>query len=168
MPSSFLSPLYWRISSTTGCLVFIDSRTSSDVTYCPVFVFLGLSITFSLSNSTSPTCLGERMLKLYPVWEKICSSMDFILSVNRCDVSFSDSRSILTPFLSIYARTRTSGISIFLNRSVVPSFSSSLSRIPLSCMVTSASSQAYSYICSGFSCDMFFWFFPLGPMSSSI
>ena len=64
VPNSFFSPRCSRIFSTTGCLCRRLSSTSSEVTYWPVLVFFAFSTIFSLSNSTSPTCLGEAMLKV--------------------------------------------------------------------------------------------------------
>ena len=49
-----------------ACLLRRLSSTSSEVTYWPVLVFLAFSTILSLSNSTSPTCLGEAMLKVSP------------------------------------------------------------------------------------------------------
>ena len=112
VPSSFFNPLCSKMSSTISLLCFSCCSTSSLVTYCPVLVFLGLSMIFILPNKISPTCFGEAMLKGSPASSYIRLSSSSILLVKIFDVSCSDAVSRQTPFISISANTRTRGISM--------------------------------------------------------
>lgn len=112
VPNSFFNPLCSSILPTISCFPLSCCSTSSDVTYCPVFVFLGFSTIFSLPNKISPTCLGDAMLNSSPASSYMRFSMSLSLLVRISDVSASAAVSILTPFSSISASTCTSGISI--------------------------------------------------------
>ena len=153
---------------TTGCLASRLCRTSSLVTYCPVLVFLGLSMICSLPKRMSPTCFGLPMLNVSPASLYISCSYCFMRSVNILDVSCRASVSRQTPFSSMSASTRTSGISMFQKSSSKPS---SFRRGSSRCFrrkVMSASSAAYSQMSVGERSRIFFCFFPFGPISSSM
>ena len=168
VPSSFFSPRCCSMSCTMGCLCCTCVSTSSEVTYCPVFVFLGFSTIFSLPKSMSPTCRGEAMLNGSPARVYIFSSISCMRLVKRVEVSRSDAVFILAPLRSMWASTGTSGISISWKSFSHPSLFSSASRMFFSFRVTSASSQAYSYICVPVRSRILRCPFPRGPMSVSI
>ena len=129
---------------TIGLLLSRLCSTSSLVTYCPVFVFLGLSIICNLPKRISPTCFGLEILNSSPASLYISCSYCFIRSVNIFDVSCSASVSKHTPFSSISANTRTKGISIFQKSSSTPSSFKRGSSTFFRRKVMSASSAAYS------------------------
>ena len=129
---------------TIGCFDSILCSTSSLVTYCPVLVFLGLSIICILPKRMLPTCFGLDMLNSSPASLKISTSYCLIRSVNIFDVSFNASVSMRTPVSSMSASTRTRGISMLQNNSsTLSSFSLGASTF-FRRKVMSASSAAYS------------------------
>ena len=142
--------------------------TSSEVTYWPDFVFLGLSTSCILPNNTSPTCFGEEILNSSPASSNACFSYCSMRSVNCFWVSFSELVSSLTPLISMSANTFTSGISMSWKSFSPPTSFSFGSSAFFSLKVTSASSAAYSYTSFGLMSRMFFCDLPFGPISSSI
>lgn len=60
---SFFSCRCLRIRGITGCLSANFSRIASEVENCPLFVRFALGSSFRFSNRSSPTSLGEEMLK---------------------------------------------------------------------------------------------------------
>ena len=112
VPRSFFSPRWASMSSTMGFLWRSCCSTSSDVTYCPVFVFLGLSTIFILPKRISPTCFGDAMLNSSPAASYICVSSWRMREVSMDDVSASESVSMRMPLSSISASTGMRGISI--------------------------------------------------------
>ena len=127
-----------------------------------------MSVIFISSKSTSPTCFGDDTLNSRPARLCMRSSRSFIRLVRMFDVSASDSVSILTPPSSIEASTGISGISMSAKSDDAPMRSSSGSSLFFSIRVTSASSAAYSYTCSGARSRIDSCFFPFGPISSSM
>ena len=120
VPSSFFSARWASMSATTGLLCESCCSTSSEVTYCPVLVFLGLSTIFILPNSISPTCLGEAMLNSSPASLYMRCSMSCMRAVSVADTSASVLVSMRTPVVSMSASTGTRGISISVNSSQAP------------------------------------------------
>lgn len=116
----FFKPLCSNMSATISCLPRSVCSTSSLVTYWPVLVFLGLSVIFISSKSTSPTCFGDDTLNSRPARLCMRSSRSFIRLVRMFDVSASDSVSILTPPSSIEASTGISGISMSAKSDAAP------------------------------------------------
>ena len=58
--------LYSKINLTNEFSLASSERTSSEVEYWPVLVFLGFLLIFIWSNKISPSCFGEEILNSAP------------------------------------------------------------------------------------------------------
>ena len=112
--------------------------------------------------------MGDAKLKRTPACAYTFSSNCLASTSNSLLYSFKKLLSILTPSNSISASTRTSGFSTFSKtRSTSFSFNKG-TKTCFNCNVISASSPAYSVICSTATSRMLPWFFPFLPMSASM
>ena len=87
-----------------GCLSLSLINVSSEVEYCPDLVFFGLSVNFKSSNSTSPNCLGEETLNVFPEIYTISFSSLNSSSSNCLEKASKNLISILIPLFSISSR----------------------------------------------------------------
>ena len=132
------------MSLTIGCLPSRVLSVCSSVLYCPVFVFLALSMRPRWSKRISPSCFGEAMLKVLPAccW-MLCASR----SICCCSSMPIDARapvSMAMPSISMRVSTGRRGASIFSRMRSCPDSASCGRIFSASCHVTSASSAAYS------------------------
>ena len=111
---SFLIPLKFRISLIIGWVSFIFVSSSSEVEYCPDFVFFGFLLSCIISNRISPVCFGEEILNFFSAnWYilfVIPSSFSDNSILKLCNIFLF----IAIPSISILAKTINKGISIFL------------------------------------------------------